>query len=177
MALSDSDPREPSVGGPGVDFDRLYERDYHAVVALAFGLSGSRAAAEELAQDAFLALLRSWDKVSGYSDPAAWVRRVVINHSVSGFRRRAAELRALSRLAGRRQLPAELPQPAAEFWEMVRRLPRRQAQVVALYYFEDRSVDDIAEILGCAAPTVKVHLHRARAALAQSLGESSEETR
>ena len=49
---------------------------------------------------------------------------------------------------------------AGEFWHAVRRLPKRQAQAVALHYLEDASVAEIAAIMGCAENTVKVHLHR-----------------
>jgi RNA polymerase sigma-70 factor (ECF subfamily) len=55
------------------------------------------------------------------------------------------------------------------FWAAVRALPERQAACVALHYLEDRSVADIAEVLGCRAATVKVHLHRGRTALARTL--------
>ena len=152
------------------DLHGLYRRHYRSVVALAYALSGSRSAAEELAQDAFLEAHRAWDRIAGYDDPAAWVRRVVVNRSVSRVRRRVAEGKALARVAGRRQVPAELPAPEAGFWEAVRRLPTRQAQAVALHYLEDRPVAEIASILDISAETVKVHLHRGRRALAQTLG-------
>jgi RNA polymerase sigma-70 factor (ECF subfamily) len=152
------------------DLDDLYRREYRSVVALAYGLSGSRGAAEELAQDAFLEAHRAWDRVGAYDDPGAWVRRVVVNRSVSRVRRRVAEARAITRVAGRRELPAELPESAAEFWRAVRRLPDRQAQVIALHYLEDRSVADIAQVLDISPDTVKVHLHRGRRTLAQALG-------
>jgi len=51
-----------------------------------------------------------------------------------------------------------------------RSLPRQQARVVALHYLEDRSVDQIAEILDISPGTVKTHLHRGRATLAIRLG-------
>jgi len=152
------------------DLQGLYRRHYRSVVALAYALSGSRGAAEELAQEAFLEAHRAWDRIGGYDDPGAWVRRVVVNRSVSRVRRRVAEAKALARLAGRRDLPAELPDPEAGFWEAVRRLPTRQAQAVALHYLEDRPVAEIAGILDISADTVKVHLHRGRRALAESLG-------
>jgi RNA polymerase sigma-70 factor (ECF subfamily) len=57
----------------------------------------------------------------------------------------------------------------------VRRLPKRQAQAVALHYLEDRSVEDIAAILECSTGTVKQHLHRARRRLAALLGEDGGE--
>jgi RNA polymerase sigma-70 factor (ECF subfamily) len=66
-------------------------------------------------------------------------------------------------------LPAALPEPAHEFWAAVRSLSPAQAQVVALHYVEDRSIDDIATVLGIAPGTVKTHLSRARHALAEKL--------
>lgn len=158
------DPQTPG------SFEALYVQEFAAVVALAYVLSGSRSAAEELAQEAFLAAHRRWDEIAGYDDPAAWVRRVCANRSTSFVRRRISEAKAAARLANRRVLPDELPPDAAAFWLAVRRLPRRQSQVVALHYLEDRPVAEIAALLQCAEGTVKVHLHRARKALAAELG-------
>jgi RNA polymerase sigma-70 factor (ECF subfamily) len=53
----------------------------------------------------------------------------------------------------------------------VRELPPRQRAVVALFYLEDRPMDQIAELLGCSESTGWVHLHRARRTLAERLGE------
>ena len=151
-------------------FDEWYRAEYRAVVGLAYALSGSRTAAEELAQEAFLAAHRSWGRVGRYDDPGAWVRRAVANRSVSRLRRLGSEGRALARLAGRSADTADAaPGPDPEFWAAVRALPTRQAQAVALHYLEERTVDEIAEILGCAPGTVKVHLHRGRRALAERL--------
>jgi RNA polymerase sigma-70 factor (ECF subfamily) len=150
-------------------FDQLYRSDYRRLVALAYGLSGSRAAAEELAQEAFLAAHRRWGEIGAYDDPSAWLRRVVVNRSVSLLRRRVAEGLALARLGARRELPAALPESDEVVWRAVRALPRRQAQVVALHYIDDRPVADIAAILGCAEGTVKAHLHQARQTLSRTL--------
>ena len=151
-------------------FEELYRSDYRRLVALAHGLSGSRAAAEELAQEAFLAAHRRWDEIGTYADPAAWLRRVVVNRAVSVVRRRVAEGLALARLGARRELPDALPEHDEAVWRAVRALPRRQAQVVALHYVDDRAVVEIATILGCAEGTVKAHLHQARRSLARTLG-------
>lgn len=56
------------------------------------------------------------------------------------------------------------------FWAEVRRLPRRQAQSIALFYVYDLGVAEIARTLGCSEGSVKVHLSRGRAALASRLG-------
>jgi RNA polymerase sigma-70 factor (ECF subfamily) len=162
----------PAVLPPGAEpaFDRLYRSDYRRLVALAYGLSGSRSAAEELAQEAFLAAHRRWGEIGVYEDPSAWLRRVVVNRSVSLVRRRVAEGLALARLGARRELPAALPEPDEAVWRAVRELPRRHAQVVALHYIDDQPVATIAAILGCAEGTVKAHLHHARQSLARTLG-------
>ena len=162
---------EPLLPYTGESFDRFYQREFNATVTLAYVLSGRWGVAEELAQEAFLVAHRQWDKLSHYEQPRAFVRRLVANAAVSHHRRVAAEARALVRLvAGQRPAPAAVGAEATAFWRLVRGLPRRQAQVTALFYLEDRSVEEIAAVLGCAEATVKVHLHRARIALARQLG-------
>lgn len=153
-----------------VTFEELYRQDFRRLVALAYGLSGSRAAAEELVQEAFLAAHRRWDQIRDYDNPSAWLRRVVVNRSISAIRRRVAEGVALARVFGRRQLPEALPEPDEAVWRAVRRLPKRQAQVIALRYVDDLPVAEIATILGCAEGTVKSNLHHARNRLAELLG-------
>jgi RNA polymerase sigma-70 factor (ECF subfamily) len=152
-------------------FESFYRREFRQVVGLAYALSGSRLGAEDLAQEAFVAAHQRWDRIGAYDKPGAWVRRVVVNLSRSAFRRRAAEARAVTRLAGQRhQSLPELDSDDAEFWRAVRQLPERQAQAIALFYIEDRSVAEIAEILECSPSTAKVHLFRGRKALGEKLG-------
>lgn len=151
-------------------FEAFYAREHSAVLGLAYTLSGSRSASEELAQDAFADAYRRWDVIGRYDDPGAWVRRAVANRSVSRWRRRSAELRALTRLGARRAEPLPPLEPADhEFWAAVRSLPARQAQSIALRYLDDLSVAQIADVLDVAESTVRVHLHRGRLALAQKL--------
>jgi RNA polymerase sigma factor (sigma-70 family) len=151
-------------------FEEVYLREFPRVFALAYALSGSRPAAEDIAQDAFVVAHRQWGRISGYDDPGAWVRRVAANLAVSAVRRRVAEARALVRLAGRREPSyTDLPAEDGEFWRAVRRLPRRQAQVVALVALEDLSTAEAASTLGCSQRTAQVHLQKARATLAVRL--------
>jgi RNA polymerase sigma-70 factor (ECF subfamily) len=151
-------------------FEDFYVREYPAVVGLAYALSGSRWGSEDLAQEAFLAAHRDWGRIGSYQHPAAWVRRVVANLAVSAFRRRVAETKALARIAlGRGEAVPDLAAADPEFWAAVRALPRRQAQVVALFYLEDRAIADVAEILDMTLGTVKRHLYDARQTLARRL--------
>jgi RNA polymerase sigma-70 factor (ECF subfamily) len=90
----------------------------------------------------------------------------VASLSTSMLRRTQVEARSVGRLLlGQRPRLGELPGEHALFWEAVRSLPRRQAQVVALYYLEDCPVKEIAETLGCAEGTVRATLHQARSRL------------
>lgn len=158
-------------------FADWYRAEYHQVVALVYVLSGSRWAAEELTQDAFLEAHRRWASISTYDDPGAWVRKVAVNKTRSWGRRRSAEARAYAKHTIRnRELPAELPESADGFWTAVRSLPDRQAAIVALHYLDDRPVDEIASLLDIAPGTVKTQLHRARQSLATRFQLDVEET-
>jgi RNA polymerase sigma-70 factor (ECF subfamily) len=169
QSADDSDTDEPALLPSR--FEDFFTAEYRRVVGLAAVLCGRRDVAEELAQDAFVAAFRRWERISRYDDPAAWVRRVVLNLATSAFRRRVREARALVRLAARRDHPTELTVQDAHFWEAVRQLPGRQAQCVALRYLEDRSVAAIGHVLGIRESTVRVHLHHGLTALAVALEE------
>ena len=63
---------------------------------LVYALSGSRAAAEDIAQEAFLRAYQNWERVGSCEHQATWVRRVATNLATSGLRRRLLEARALA---------------------------------------------------------------------------------
>jgi RNA polymerase sigma-70 factor (ECF subfamily) len=162
---------EPSEKSFLEDFESFYSAERQSVIGLAYVLSGSRSGAEDLAQDAFAAAFRNWGRVSGYDDPGAWVRRVVANAAVSWLRRRSAEARALVRL-GRPDFTIPAIDPAAELvWREVRRLPARQAQAIALRYFDGQDVSEIARVLRCSESTVHTHLRRGRESLTRRLAD------
>jgi RNA polymerase sigma-70 factor (ECF subfamily) len=164
------EPERTRADGLQETFDMFFARERDAVLGLAFALIGDRAVAEEVAQEAFLEAFRKWDRIAGYDEPGAWVRRVVANMSVSTFRRRRGELRMLTRLvAGQDRVVPELSPATLAFWQAVRALPKRQAQVTALFYLEDRPIADIALVLQMAEGTVKKHLHDGRKTLVKTL--------
>jgi RNA polymerase sigma-70 factor (ECF subfamily) len=149
-------------------FVRFFRAEYRAVVSLVYGLSGSRAAAEDVAQEAFLRAHRDWGRVESMVSPEGWVRRVAINLAMSRWRRLKAEASALTKLAP----PISFVPPDDQFspfWEEVRRLPARQAQAVTLHYVEDMSVGEIASVLQVAEGTVKALLSQGRERLRRQL--------
>ena len=151
-------------------YDAFFRHEYRGLVALAYSLSGSLPVAEDLAQEALLVAFRRWDEVAQRDRPAAWVRRVCANLSTSFVRRRAAELRALVRTGPTAEGTAGTDDA---FWAEVRRLPRRQAQCVALRYVYGCPVSEIAAVLGCSEGSVKQHLARAKDRLAQRMTEGA----
>ncbi len=152
-----------------LSFEDFYRKEHRQVLGLAFVLTGNQSAAEDVAQDAFTAAFRHWQTVASCDAPGAWIRRVTCHRAASVLRRRVVEAKALVRLAKRTQTSIELDEGDAAFWRAVRRLPPRQAQAVALFYYEDYSVRDIAAVLDCSEGTVKTHLSRARASVARHL--------
>ena len=135
-------------------FDAYYRADYSKLVGFGFVLTGSRQHAEDLVQDALTEAHRKWDKINGYDDPGAWVRRVMVNKSRSRFRKLTSEVKALTLLTGRRPEVVLPTERGNDVIDAVRALPPRQRQAIALRYWEDRSVEEIASILECGTETV-----------------------
>ncbi len=164
---------------PRSSFSVFFHDEHPRLVAMVLALSGDRAHAEDVAQEALLRAYRRWGVVSGYERPGAWVRRVALNLARSARRRRRNEGRAVLRLASAPppavEDPVAGPVVAADVWAVVRTLPRQQAAALVLYYLADESVADLAVSLGCAEGTAKAHLHQARRALARRLGHPDPE--
>jgi len=151
-------------------FGEIVDRYKDSLVNYLTHLVRSRDRAEEIAQDAFIQLLDHWGKVSSYEQPDAWVRRVAIR--MAGRAARRERMRGL--LEGRfRPVVATPPpdEPGNEVLRAVRSLPPNQRTAVVLFYFEDRPIAEIADVLGCSPATARVHLHKARQRLAALLHE------
>ena len=149
------------------DFDGFFRAEYPKLVAVALGMTGSYAVACELAQEAMLRCCRSWDRIAAMDVPGAWVRRVLINLAIDA--RRAAGRAGASHSVVRSE-PTLFDDPVVDgWWSAVRALPDRQRAVVVLHYIEDRSVRDVAGLLGISEGTVKATLAKARATLARTM--------
>jgi RNA polymerase sigma-70 factor, ECF subfamily len=164
----DRDERPGSTPEP---FEVFYLREYPQVVGLLHGLLGSRLVAEELAQETFLVAYRDWDRISRLDNPRAWVRKVAINQRRlflrAYLRQQTKEREAAARDEEDR---IKLADDHAGVWQAVRTLPPLQAQVIALHYYEDYSVAQVAAALGKAPGTIKAQLHHGRRKLARLLG-------
>lgn len=159
-------------GGDQEAFRRLVDRHGDRVYGLALRIVRSASDAEEVAQDALVRAWRALPRFRGDAAFSSWLYRIVVRRAFD----RAATLK------GRRQreagsegieaLPAEGGAPDPEARERAVKLERLVAElaevprtVVTLYYYQDRSVAEVAKILHMPENTVKTHLSRARAAL------------
>jgi RNA polymerase sigma factor (sigma-70 family) len=139
-----------------------YRSHWPGLVRLGHLLTGSRAAGEDLAQEAFVGLLR---RTAPVDDPGAYLRRSVVNAALTARARRAREQRFAAGLREDVVLPPEVD----ETWRALSRLPARQRAVLVLRYYEDLSESDIAAALGCRPGTVKSLASRGLARLRKEI--------
>jgi RNA polymerase sigma-70 factor (ECF subfamily) len=146
-------------------FDLIYERHADAAFSLAYRISGSRAAAEEVAQDAFLALWRNGARYEpSRGSLRNWILGIVHNRAIDALRR---AVRHESRRAGDEGLAERLVAPERTEVEVGRRqdatairglladLPSDQRRVIELAYFAGFTHTQIADMLTIPVGTVK----------------------
>jgi RNA polymerase sigma-70 factor (ECF subfamily) len=152
------------------EFQWLFATEYAAVVRATYLVLHDHSVAEEITQDAFVQALRHWATVRDYDSPGAWVRRVAIRLAIRHVRRE--QRRSLLSRAATTASPVPAPDSADdELLDAIRHLSPQQRAVVVLFYYEDRPMAEIAEIVGCSPATGFVHLHKARRRLASLLNE------
>lgn len=151
-------------------YTAFFRAEFPAVVRTVYLILRDTSRAEDVCQEAFIQLLGQWPKISAYERPEAWVRRVAIRLAMRGVRRDRLWVLVRDRIAP----PSTQTSSDLDVSEAIRRLPGNQRAAIALFYYEDRSVEEVAAILGCSTATVRVHLHRGRRRLAAFLGEDAD---
>jgi len=144
-------------------FEAFYQRERPGLLTLARALcrTSQPAVAEDIVQDAFVRALERWPQISRYDRPDLWMRRVTMNLATSRHRRLRTQVMGLTRLAARTDTIPALSENTTSILTEIRRLPTRQAQVIALKYIDDLSTEEIADVLEMAPGTVRTHLRRA----------------
>jgi RNA polymerase sigma-70 factor (sigma-E family) len=150
----------------------LFRQHYRSLLGTARLLVDEAGAAEEVVQDAFVALHRRW---SSLRDPAAavgYLRSSVLNGARGRLRRRQTAERHLAAVPPDEETSEVLAIRRAEQSTVaaaLERLPQRQRECVVLRYYVDLSEAEIADLLGISSGSVKTHAHRALGALSQAL--------
>lgn len=154
-------------------------RRYQArILALALRMTGNRADAADVAQQAFTQAYRHLDRYDPAEPFGPWLYRIATNACIAFLRRRGRHRARASPDAALQTLAAPDPSPAAllvarEDREQIRRavaeLPAAYRTVVVLYYFENLSYRQIAAQTGLSVGTVSTHIYRAKQRLRQAL--------
>ena len=168
--------------GDASAFEVLVRRHERRVFGLVFRMLGNREEAEDVAQEAFLALHRHGRRFRGEARFSTFVYRVAANAALnrrrSLGRRRAREEALAHRQDAGDDLPSTPrdPEDAASGGEIQERvqtallgLPRDLRMAVVLYDIEGQSYGEIAQVLRIPEGTVKSRIHRARTALRDRL--------
>jgi RNA polymerase sigma-70 factor (sigma-E family) len=160
--------------------ENLYAAHWRQLVRLSVLLVRDVATAEEIVQDAFVAVHDRWSRLRDTDKALAYLRQAVVNRSRSALRHRTV----VARHAARETVPNHVDAADAPVLASVRRaavldamrsLPERQREVLALRYYLDLSEAEIAEALGISRGAVKSHASRGSAALRNLLGDYLED--
>ena len=174
---------EPATWSADEALTELYRVHWRSLVRLAHLLVRDQAVAEEVVQDAFVAMHRRWRRLADPDRALAYLRTSVVNGARTALRRQAVRDRWTASGGPTRTDPAPREdgrQPSAEaavvaaeerraVTEVLLALPVRQREVLVLRYHLDLSEREIAEALGISPGAVKSHAHRGLAALRAAL--------
>ena len=179
--------------GAAASVTALYAEHALGLARLAVVITGDRAAAEDIVQDAFLGLYRRWDQLTDLTAPLAYLRVSVVNGCRTALRRRsrlgvwpgaggddaldefvpAAGFGAQAGLAESAEARVLLSEEQRAVAAALRKLPQRQREAVVLRYYLELSEEETAQVMGVAKGTVKSATHRALAAVGKILREDS----
>jgi RNA polymerase sigma factor (sigma-70 family) len=149
-------------------FDEVFRAERPGLVRLAFLLTGSATAAEELVQDAFLGLHRASSSGEVVENPAAFLRVVVVRRCSTWRTRRSTEASKLELLGE----PGPVGEPVIdETWEALARVRPERRTALVLRYYADLPFEDIGQMLGVPPATVRTRVHRGLADLRKELSD------
>ena len=155
-------------------FDTLVTRYMRRAFSVAFRVMGQREDAEDLVQDAFLAVLQRIETFEAGRPFAPWFFRILVNRGLNA--RKARSLRTVDEIPAAAASSTPTPEKEAERTELrdrlsraMEQLPERQRTIVQLFELEGFGSPEIAEILEISDGTVRWHLHEARKTLRREL--------
>ncbi|MEN6534775.1 MAG: sigma-70 family RNA polymerase sigma factor [Bryobacteraceae bacterium] len=156
------------------EFERIVREYQDKIFRLAYSMLGNRAAAEEAAQDA---LVRVWKGLPGFrgeSSLSTWIYTITRNVCLTALRHGSILTASLDQPATRHEAEKRagghwFAQDVPDVTALLDRLPAKYRQVTVLFYMQEKSYDEVANMLGLPVGTVKTYLFRARKTLAAEL--------
>jgi len=159
-------------------FELLLPAFRDKVLRLAWSILGDHSLAEDAAQEAFIRIWKALPGFRGASSLSTWIYSIARNAALTALQRKGSS--SLLSLADRNAAIAadahaagqERTDHSPDVLRFLLALPQNQRQVLALYYIEERSYEEVARILDMPLGTVKTYMHRGRKALAEAVLES-----
>jgi RNA polymerase sigma-70 factor (sigma-E family) len=159
----------------------LWASHHVSLTRLALGMTGDLGAAEELVQDAFVALLARWSQLRDPDAAISYLRRVIVNGGRGRWRRLSRDREVVDRLAfsggPARKSGAESGEGDSDarldLFDALARLPARKRACVLLRHYGDLSEAQVADLLGISVGTVKSQTARALRQLGHAIDPSS----
>lgn len=151
-----------------------------ALQRFAYLVTGSSSDAPDVVQEALSRAYPRWEALSRSDTAEAYVRRSIVNASISGWRKNRRlvvvdDPEPLMPTTSHGADPATGITDADAAWRLCGELPTKQRAAVVLRFYEDLSFAQIALILDCTEPTARSHVHRALAALRARLAEENDD--
>ena len=170
-----------SAQGDSLAFAELVQKHQGMVFSIAYHFLHDRALAEDLAQEVFLELYQSLDRIESTAHLTYWLRRVTANRCIDQgrkkFRRRELALEDAPEPSAPSQPQVNDPLLLKQLQQSVAGLPEKQRMVVILRFQEGLGPAEIAEVLAMPVNTVKSTLHRSLADLRKGLTRKIREVR
>lgn len=169
-------PDHLSLAGADADVavEQMYAAHWRQLVRLSTLLVHDQQAAEDVVQDAFVAMHGRWSRLRDPDKALAYLRQAVVNRSRSALRHRAVVERHV-RTSPRGEGTVDGPGLGGARRDAVReallQLTERQREVLVLRYYLDWSEAQIADAIGVSRGAVKSHASRGSAALRELLGD------
>ncbi|MEV4411341.1 sigma-70 family RNA polymerase sigma factor [Catellatospora sp. NPDC049609] len=143
----------------------IYAGCFRRLVVQLYAVTGDLGEAQEAVQEAFTRALAAPRRFAKLDNPESWLRRVAVNIARTRHRRRRM-LDGLLRRVGPPPVVADHSPEHLALLAALRQLPEHQRYVLALHYFVDLPIDEVAQTLHISVGTVKSRLSRARRVLA-----------
>lgn len=135
------------------------------------------AEAEDVASETFMAAYQGITRYTGRSKLSTWLWKIAYNKAISYIRQKIRQQKLQEKLQNQYTdiQKDKASEPSAEIvWDAVKKLPQDHAMAIVLYYRQEKSVKEIADIMKKGQNTVKVYLFRGREKLKELLGNKIE---
>ena len=151
--------------------NEIFRTGNHSLYTLVVQIVGCPEDAEELLQDIFLKTFRNLNRYKGECRFSTWIYRIAYNTAISATRKKKQEFLYIEEntinnvpdeMADNVLAPAETEEQLVRLGMAIDQLSGEEKALITLFYYEEKSMEEIGEVLKLSISNVKVRLHRTR---------------